>query len=341
MEQKMKYTRIKGIEKDVAKIALGSMIFTLRDDVTGAQWMEKTKKDSFRLLDTAFELGYTTIDTAVIYADAESEACIGEWMKERGNREDIFLIGKGGAITRHLRPYSPESIIRDVMDSLDKFQTDYIDVYLTHHDNPAVPVEEIVDAFAWLQQKGYIHGYGGSNWSNVARTKRAVAYAQEKGYPPFVVSEPGFSLAEPVYPSWGAQEESLNHPSKRANYEFYKETQMTLFTWSSMARGFWSGVFDRESFPKYKDTWDATCVRSFCHEQNFQRMDRVKEYAAHIGASVPQVALAWLLNQPLDIHPIVGANEREELTENLKALQISMGEQDLLWLNLQSDERPW
>jgi aryl-alcohol dehydrogenase-like predicted oxidoreductase len=337
----MKYTKMKGIDKPVAKIAMGSMIYTLRDDVTGCEWMEKTKADSFQLLEEAYELGYTAIDTAAIYANGESELCIGEWMKENNLRDKLFLIGKGGAICRHLRPYSPEAIIRDVLTSLDKMQTDYIDVYLTHHDNPEVPVEEIVDAFAYLQGKGYIHGYGGSNWSDVNRTKRAVAYAKEKGYPPFIVSEPGFSLAEPVYPSWGAKEENLNHPSKKDNYEFYKETGMTLFTWSSMARGFWSGTFDRESFPQYKDTWDKTCVRSFCHEVNFKRMDRVKEYGARIDASVPNIALAWLLNQPLDIHPIIGAGNKSELLDNLEALSIPMDDKTIAWLNLKSDERPW
>lgn len=337
----MKYTQVKGNDKPAAKLAMGSMIFTVRDDVTGSQWMEKTKKESFHLLDAAYELGYNTIDTAAIYADGESELCIGEWMKENGCREQMFLIGKGGAICRHLRPYSPEAIIRDVMTSLDKLQTDYIDVYLTHHDNPEVPVEEIVDAFAWLYEKGYIHGYGGSNWSDVNRTKRAMEYAAQKGFPPFAVCEPGFSLARPIYPSWGEREENLNHPSKKENYIYYKETGMTLFTWSSMARGFWSGVFDRESYPRYRDTWDKTCVRSFCHEENFQRMDRVKEYGARFGASVPNVALAWLLNQPLDIHPIIGANTREELESNLEALSLPMEPQALAWLNLESDERPW
>ena len=337
----MKYTTIKGIDKPIARIALGSMVFTVSDDTTGTQWMEKNKTDSFKLLDDAYELGYTAIDTAAIYADGESELCIGEWMKERNNREDLFLIGKGGAITRHLRPYSPEAVIRDVMTSLDKLQTDYIDVYLTHHDNPEVPVEEIVDAFAWLQEKGYIHGYGGSSWSDVSRTKRAVEYAKGKGYPPFLVSEPGYSLAMPVVPSWGDREENLNHPSKVANREFYRETGMALFTWSSMARGFWSGVFNRETFPKYKDTWDATCVKSFCYEENFRRMDRVEEFATVSGESVPNIALAWLLNQPLDIHPIVGANNRSDLESNLHALDIVMTEEVCRYLNLETDEKPF
>ena len=336
---KMQYTEEMG--KKVARIALGSMILTVRDDVTGTQWMEKTKTESFRLLDDALELGYTTIDTAAIYANGESELCIGEWIKRNGCREKIFLIGKGGAICRHLRPYSPEAIIRDVMISLDKLQTDYIDVYLTHHDNPEIPVEEIVDVFAWLQRKGYIHGYGGSNWSNVERTKKAVEYAAKKGYPPFAVCEPGFSLARPVYPSWGEQEENLNHPSKRANYEYYRRTGMLLFTWSGMARGFWSGTFDRESFPRYRDVWDKTCVKSFCYEENFVRMDRVKEYGKHYGASIPNVALAWLLNQPLNIHPIIGANNRKEMENNLEALEIPMDDQAISWLNLDSGDRPW
>ena len=70
-------------------------------------------------------------------------------------------------------------------------------------------------------------------------------------------------------------------------------------------------------------------------------MDRVKEYAGRIGATVPNVALAWLLNQPLDIHPIVGANSRSDLVSNLDALDIPMESSVLKWLNLETDERPW
>ena len=97
---KMNYTKIRTIDKPVARIALGSMVFTVRDDVTGCQWMEKTKKDSFLLLDEAYELGYNTIDTAAIYADGESELCIGEWMKHSQNREQLFLIGRASCRER-------------------------------------------------------------------------------------------------------------------------------------------------------------------------------------------------------------------------------------------------
>jgi len=338
---KMKYSQISPIETKAARIAMGSMVLTLRDDVTGCEWMEKTKADSFRLMDDAYELGYNTYDTAIIYASGDSELCVGEWMKDRGVRKDMFIIGKGGSKCAHLRRFSPETMMRDIFISMDKMQVDYIDAYLTHHDNRDVPVEEIVDMFAFMHRKGYIRAYGGSNWSDLGRTKRAAAYAKEKGYPPFLVMQPGFSLAEPVVHSWSEREEHLNRPDMRENLQYYIETGMALFTWSSMARGFWSGVFDRETFPAYRDSWDKTCVKSFCHEVNFKRMDRVKEYGARIGASVPNVALAWLLNHPCDIHPIIGANSRAELESNLDALDIEMDAYTLGWLNLRTDERPW
>ena len=337
----MVYTQVGDIRTKAAKLAMGSMVLTLRDDVTGCEFMEKTKADSFKLMDDALELGYNTYDTAIIYAAGESELCLGEWMKSRGVRKDIFIVGKGGARNIHLRRFSPEAMMRDIFVSMDKMQVDYIDVYLTHHDNIDVPVEEIVDMFAYMHGKGYILGYGGSNWSTLARTKRAMEYAAQKGYPPFVAMQPGFSLAEPVISSWSEREENLNNPLMRENLDYYLETGMTLFTWSSMARGFWSGVFDRETFPAYRDAWDKTCVKSFCHEVNFKRMDRVKEYGARIGASVPNIALAWLLSHPGDVHPIIGANSRAELQSNLAALDIKMDKGVIDWLNLQTDERPW
>jgi len=337
---KMIYTSIPGIDKPVAKLAMGSMIFTTRDDVTGCQWMEQTKDNSFRLLDEAFELGYNTIDTARGYAGGDSERSLGEWMKSRGVRDKIFFVNKGCAKGNYFVRNSPELIIHDIIETLDVMQMDYSDIYMCHRDNPDVPVEEIVDAFAMMQRLGYIHGYGGSNWL-LSRTKRAVEYAKEKGYPPFIAAEPGFSLAVPVTYSWSDSDEYLSQPEFRENYEYYRDTKLTIFTWSSMARGFWSGLYDRETCEQYRDTWDKTCIKAYWGEDNWKRMDRVKELSKRIGASVPNIALAYLLNQPLDIHPIIGANTKEDCISNLQALDIKLDQATLDWLSLESDERPW
>lgn len=338
---KMTYSQVGDIKKPAAKICMGSMVLTLKDDVTGSEWMEKTKADSFTFMDEAYELGYDTYDTAIIYAGQESELTIGEWMEDRGLREKMFILDKGGALCTSLTKFGPEAMMRDIFISLDRLRTNYIDLYMPHRDNPEVPIEELIDALAYMQQKGYIHGYGGSNWIDINRTKRAIEYAKEKGYPEFIAAQPGYTLAVPIDHAWSETDECLNDPKYRKNLEFYKETQMAIFTWSSMARGFWSGVYDRGTAPKYKDTWDKTCIKSFWGEPNWQRMDRVKEYSVHIGASVPNIALAWLLNQPLKIHPIIGANNRADLESNLVALDIKMDQQTREWLNLEADERPW
>ena len=119
------------------------------------------------LLDAAFDLGMNTIDTARVYVDGNSESSIGGWMKRRNNRNDIVILSKGGHFdmaTGRVR-VNREEMRYDLETSLKQLQTDYIDIYLLHRDDPHVPVGEIVEIFNEMHKEGKIGAFGGSNWT--------------------------------------------------------------------------------------------------------------------------------------------------------------------------------
>ena len=161
----MHYSTIPGVAKPVARLILGTMIIS-------AQELER----SFALLDAVFEMGGNTLDTAHIYAGGNSERGIGQWMRSRSNREQVVIISKGCHHNADRKRVTPFDLATDLHDSLARLQTDYIDVYLLHRDDPSLPVGPIVEAFNEHWRAGRIRAFGGSNWTH-ERIQAANDYA--------------------------------------------------------------------------------------------------------------------------------------------------------------------
>ena len=318
----MEYGSVRGVTRDVSRLVLGTMI-------VNAEELDR----SFRLLDDAFELGYTTLDTAHVYAGGNSERAIGRWMAERGNREDVVIIGKGAHPNQDRKRVTPWDIAADLFDTLARLKTDYVDIYMLHRDDPAVPVDEIVDALNEHVEAGRIRAFGGSNWTH-ERLAKANDYAEPRGLVPFSCSSPNFSLANQIADPWGENSGSvtLSGPENAAARGWYETEQMPVFAWSSLARGFLSGRLNREN---YRDVADGACQRAYCHEPNFQRLDRAREMAEKQGLSVPQVALAYVMSQPMDVFALIGAQNRSELQANLDAASLKLSAEECAWLNLE------
>jgi aryl-alcohol dehydrogenase-like predicted oxidoreductase len=166
-----------------------------------------SEKDSFGLLDAYLHLGGNFIDTANVYADwipgekSTSEKTIGKWLKSRQNRQQLIVATKGGhpdLNLLHVPRISKGNIIHDLHESLRHLQTDYIDLYWLHRDDPKVPVEEILMTLEEQVQSGKIKYYGCSNWT-AFRIKEAQKVAASLGTKGFVASQPMWSLAVPNY----------------------------------------------------------------------------------------------------------------------------------------------
>ena len=322
----MQYGNVPGVTKPIARLVQGTvMISTSKLD------------ESFALLDGVLELGGTTFDTAHGYGNGDVERTMGRWMKARGNRDQVVILGKGAHHNQDRQRVTPYDITADLHDSLARMQTDYIDLYVLHRDDPSQPVGPIVETLNEHKAAGKIHAFGGSNWSTV-RLQEANAFAQTHGLTPFVVSSPNFSLAVQRKAPW-PNCVSISGPEAAEERAWYADHNTPLFTWSSLAGGFFSGRFNRDNLDSFDTYLDKLCVECYCTESNFQRLDRVRELADERGLTIPQVATAYVMSYPLNIFPLVGCNTAQEFKANLEASEMRLTPAEIAWLEARSDTR--
>ena len=322
----MRYSEVPGINKPVARLIQGSTMFGSDLD----------EAESCYLLDRVYELGCNTIDTAHVYSHGESERLIGRWMQKRRLREKIVIITKGAAHSHDRRRMTPFDIAADLHDSLARLRTDYIDLYLLHRDDMDVPFEPIVEALNEHIQAGRIHAFGASNWSH-ERIEAANAYARANGLQPFVASSPQFSLADSQAEPWPLCL-SISGSAGTAARAWYERTQMPLLVWSPLASGFFSGKFRRDNLDQFGEReWDDVVLRTYATKANFQRLDRANILAAEKGVSAAQVALAYVMNQPMNVFALVGPHSAEKFKANIEASELELTAQDMDWLDLKID----
>lgn len=322
MVAKMKYGKVPGVRKAVSRIVLGTMIVNVDEE-------ERSRE----LLDAAFELGINTFDTAHVYAGGNSERCLGPWISDRGIREKVVIIGKGCHHNADRNRVTPFDIAADLHDSLARLRMDYIDIYMLHRDDPSVPVGPIVEALNEQMHAGRIRAFGGSNWDHT-RIAQANDYATANHLTPFTVSSPNFGLAEQVENPWGPGCVTLSGARNEAARRWYRHNGIGIFAYSSLGRGLFSGRITREN---YTEIADGACRKAYCHDVNFQRLDRATEMAREKGVTLPQIALAYVLNQGLDMFALVGAASREECGANMEALNIKLNRKELKWLESGSE----
>ncbi len=320
----MKYGTVPGIDLPISRIVQGSIQVNIKDDNEG-----------FALMDAALERGINSVDSAYIYGGGATDRFIGRWMAARGNRDKVAVLAKGAHPGEGRNRVTPYDIGSELHDTLSRMKTDYVDMYVLHRDDPAVPVGPIVDVLNQYVKEGKIRAFGGSNWS-VERLQEANAYATETGQLPFAISSPNFSLADQIKEPWGGCL-TLSGPSKEADRKWYAESGMAIFAWSSMAGGFWSGRYAKEKADDYKEGQDKLVKDCYFSDENFQRLERAKELGDAKGLSIPQIALAYVLNYRLNIFALVGSANASELDANMAAANTELTEREMAYLDLRAD----
>ncbi len=315
----MNYGRIDGIDKPISRLVQGTIMCHTEEQ----EWCNT-------LLDAAFKYGINTFDTAHDYGDGECERSVGRWINARGLREEVVIIGKGSHPNQDRQRVTPFDISADIHDSLARFGTEYMDLYLLHRDDTAVPVGPIVQRLHEHKEAGHILAYGGSNWSH-ERVVEANAYAAEHGLSPFVASSPNFSLAYQAKEPWAGCL-SISGPMGKAGRDWYRAQGMPLFTWSSLAGGFFGGRFRRDNLDSFESYLDKLCVEVYCFEENWRRLERTQQLAEEKGISVAQIALAYVLSQPLDIYALVACYNEAEVVDNVRAGELQLTAAELAWL---------
>lgn len=325
----MRYNHIKGIEKPIARLVQGTVM--LNND---------TREKNLKLLDAVYEQGFTTFDTAHGYGRGSAEKELGAWMNSRGLRDEVVIITKGA------HPYPPEEpqrvrpefIRRDLQESLDRLGTDYVEIYLLHRDDASFPVDEIVDVLDEAKQKGQIGCYGGSNWT-AERVRQANEYARANNRAPFTVTSPQFSVAEMIEAPWAGCI-SVSGAQGESSRAYYRDNDIALITWSSLAGGFMTGKFTRDNLDSFTNGWDTVSIKGYAYESNFQRLDRVMELAKEKGASPAQISLAYSMSVPDNVFAVIANWEIEQIADNLKSLDINLSPEEIAWLEMKTEEKP-
>lgn len=314
-KDRMKYGHVTGVDKAISRIVLGTAIMTIENP-----------DPAFGMMDAYLEAGGNCIDTAAIYGapDHTSERAVGAWFADRGTRDDVVLIGKGACVTT----CTPDLVTSEMRESLDRLQTDRLDIYIMHRDNPSIPAGEFVEVLNQHLREGRVKAFGGSNWLP-ERIQEANDYAAAHGLVPFTVSSPNFSLGQ-----WNeAQWDDCYTASDLETRRWYETHDVALFAWSSQAGGFFTGRFSEEdrSNPAYADT-----VRVWFNEGNFRRLGRARELAEQKGVSSTQVALAYVLSQDFNAFALIGPHTVEELRSSLSVGDLTLTPEERAYLNLES-----
>ncbi len=318
----MKYGNIPYVSKEVCRIIYGT---------ASSPFMDGQDQDD--LLDAVVGMGVNTFDTAREYGDAEY--VLGRWMQKRGNREDLVLISKCAHPeddgTKRLNEHD---IREDFEISARALQTDYIDIYLLHRDDPDVDPGEMVELFNAMHAEGKIGAFGGSNWKP-ERIALANEYAARHNLIPFTVSSPNFGLAEQICDLWGGGCETISGPANNKARDFYRDIGMPVIAYSCLGRGLFSGRIKSDQMDQAARFMDDAAVRGYVCEDNFERLRRCEQLAAEKGCTVSQIAMSWIFCQDLDVYAVVSTSSSERMKENIDAPDIELTRQQQRWLDLQ------
>jgi aryl-alcohol dehydrogenase-like predicted oxidoreductase len=280
---------------------------------------------------TAFRsAGGTSFDTAHCYCfwlpggAGSSERELGECICRHGDVGKVQILTKGGhpdGGARYPRPdayLAPEVISSDIADSLERLKMDSIDVYFLHRDDRRVPVGEIVDCMNEHLRAGQLRAMGASNWS-ILRLQEANDYAAAHRLAGFVASQPQFNLAQPN------AKPPTTDPAGRYlgddDIAWHESSQLPVVCYSPTAGGYFAsgGVRGRGGY-------DNPISRG--------RMARATELGKQIGATVNQIAIAYLLHQRFPVAPILGTADLEHLKEAMGAMEIALSDEQVAWLRV-------
>ena len=302
----MRYGEVPGVGKRMSRLVMG---VDNQPDLAHAS----------AIFDMFVEQGGNVFDTGYVYGGGVLEGRLGRWIANRGIRDDVVVITKGA----HTPYCDPESLTRQLLESLERQGTDHADIYMMHRDNPDVPVGEFVDVLDEHRRAGRIRVFGGSNWTP-ARFDEANAYAAANGKHGFEVLSNHFGLAEAYDVPWDGCEHATDAASKR----WLEERQVPLLPWSSQARGFFTGRAAPE------DTSDAELVRCYYSDANFERLRRARELGERYGVPATAIALAYVLHQPFPTFPLFGPRTIAEARSSMTGLSVELSPEQVAWLDL-------
>lgn len=298
---------------------LGNSSLSIRPFVLGGNVFGMTagRDASFAVLDRFVERGGGMIDTADVYSawvpghkGGESESMMGAWLKESGARDDVLIATKVGMMPGGLKP---ERIRDAVQGSLGRLGVDTIDLYFAHKDDPDVPLDEVLGVFAELMDAGIVRAIGASNYS-AERLAEALRVADEKGLPRFTAMQPELNLLDR-----GQYEGALQ--------DLCIAEGLGVVTYFSLASGYLSGKY--RSLDDIGQRARGPRVKPYVEGKGPTMLAAMDAVAAETGATLSQIALAWVAAQPGVTAPIASATSVAQLDEIMGAEELELSDAQL------------
>lgn len=284
---------------------------------------------SFSLLDAFVDAGFNLLDTADVYSrwaaghsGGESETIIGQWLKASGKRERIVLATKVGMdMGDDRKGLSPRWIRRAVEDSLRRLQTDHIDLYQSHCDDPATPMEDTLGTYAELIREGKVRAIGASNFS-ASRLNQALDLSERLGLPRYQTLQPLYNLCDRS--PYEAELQALCVARGVGVINFY-----------GLARGFLTGKYRRES-DLARSPRGGSVKAAYYNARGWRILAALDEQAERLRATPAQLALAWQMRQPGVVAPIASATSLTQFAELAAAASLSLDDMAMQALTLAS-----
>jgi aryl-alcohol dehydrogenase-like predicted oxidoreductase len=292
---------------EVAPLAFGGNVF-------GWTINEAT---SFKLLDAFADNGFNLIDTADVYSrwkegnrGGESETIVGKWLKQKGGREKMIIATKVGM---EMSPtevgLSKAYILKAVDASLKRLQTDYIDLYQSHKDDPNTPIEETLEAYSILVKQGKVRFIGASNFT-ADRLQQSLDISAKHKFPAYQCLQPEYNMYA------------------RADYEtgleqFCLKNKLGVIPFYSLAKGFLSGKY-RTTDDKSKSVHGDGVTKKYLNERGLRILKALEETANHYNVNMATIAIAWLATRSSITAPIASATNLVQLKELMKSTEIKL-----------------
>jgi aryl-alcohol dehydrogenase-like predicted oxidoreductase len=299
--------RLGATDLRIAPLVLGGNVFGWTAD----------KATSFAVLDAFVAGGGTMIDTADVYSawvpghkGGESETVIGEWLKASGKRDKVQIATKVGMMPGEGgEKLAPARIAAAAEASLKRLGTDYIDLYFAHQDDDVVPQEDVLAAFGKLFEAGKIRALGASNF-HARRLKSANDAAKAHGLPHYHVLQPEYNLVS-------------RHKFEGELQDYCVEHNIGVVPFYGLANGFLTGKY-RSPADFSKSAVRGPRMAAYFEGKGMPVLAALDAVAAETGATLAQIALAWLRSQPAITAPIASATSVAQLEELLGSMELEL-----------------
>ncbi|WP_457586806.1 aldo/keto reductase [Ensifer canadensis] len=312
----MEKRRLGRTDLSIAPLVFGGNVFGWTAD----------EKTSFALLDAFFEAGLNAIDTADIYSSwapgnqgGESETIIGKWLKQSGRSRDqaVIVTKVGSELGPDRKGLSRRWILQAVEDSLQRLQTDYIDLYLSHWPDPETPYEETLAAYDQLLSDGKVRAVGASNLNSL-QLREALDVAANGGLPRYAVLQPEYNLYD---------RDSFDGPVR----DLCVSEEIGVISYFGLARGFLSGKY--RTHKDLEGSVRGSGVEKYLDGRGMRILGVLDELAEETGATQAEIALAWVRNRKGITAPIASATNLDQLTSLIRSAELTLNDEAMRKLN--------